>query len=231
MHLRRRIQPELLDRLPATDPAALRSRADLRRLNVLLGNFRWFTANLAGPLGASPAASVVEIGAGDGSLGRCLFHRFAPLVYTGLDLVPPPPDWPAELAWEQGDVFATLPRLNPSIVIANHILHHFAAPALHRLGTILTHSRVTLLLANEPARTRYSQTLALFAPILGLNHVTLSDMHTSIAAGFVGDELPAALFPAEIRNAWDTRRSTSPFGAYRMVARRNQLKASLLAKK
>lgn len=221
MPLCRRVQPELLDHLPPDNPAALRSRADLRRLNVLLGNFRWFAAGLAGPLRALPPPSIVEIGAGDGSLGRCLFRRCPGLVYTGLDLVPPPPDWPRELGWEQGDVFEALPRLAPTIVIANHFLHHFETPDLRRLGAIVTASKVQLLLANEPARSRYTQALALFAPLLGFNHVTLSDMRTSITAGFQGDELAGALFPADARGAWNIHCFASPAGACRLIARRH----------
>ena len=36
--MQRRVEPELLDALPADDPRAVRSREDLRRINRLMGN-------------------------------------------------------------------------------------------------------------------------------------------------------------------------------------------------
>jgi hypothetical protein len=44
--MRRVVIPELLDHLPQDDPAAERSRADLRRINFLMGNGRWVTRTL-----------------------------------------------------------------------------------------------------------------------------------------------------------------------------------------
>ena len=37
------------------------------------------------------------------------------------------------------------------------------------------------------------------APLLGANHVSLHDAHVSIAAGFLGDELPRALAEVEAK--------------------------------
>jgi hypothetical protein len=35
------VKPEILDDLPMDDPSARASRADLRRINFLMGNERW----------------------------------------------------------------------------------------------------------------------------------------------------------------------------------------------
>jgi len=58
----RRLEVEWLDELPAEDPRARRSRADLRRVNAIMGNARI----VAGALGGTPQ-SIVDLGAGDGA--------------------------------------------------------------------------------------------------------------------------------------------------------------------
>jgi hypothetical protein len=44
--LARTVRPEILDSLAAEDPAARRSRQDLRLINALMGNFRWVERKL-----------------------------------------------------------------------------------------------------------------------------------------------------------------------------------------
>jgi hypothetical protein len=56
------------------------------------------------------------------------------------------------------------------------------------------------------------------AALLGGSHVTRHDARVSIAAGFLGDELPAAL-GLDPRN-WHWRCTTTALGAYRMIALR-----------
>ena len=65
MHALRRVQPEILDDLPAEDPRAVRSRRDLRLINRLMGNHRWVLRHVA-----EHSGRVVELGAGDGCLAR-----------------------------------------------------------------------------------------------------------------------------------------------------------------
>ncbi|OYU98743.1 MAG: hypothetical protein CFE26_27060, partial [Verrucomicrobiales bacterium VVV1] len=57
----RQLVPELLDALPAADPAAVHSRRDLRRINALMGNTRWFRRTL--PHLTTPADRALELGA------------------------------------------------------------------------------------------------------------------------------------------------------------------------
>jgi hypothetical protein len=101
-------------------------------------------------------------------------------------------------------------------VIGNLIFHQFSADELATLGEkIREHARV--ILAAEPARRRVSQILyRAIGPLFGANHVSLHDAHVSIAAGFRGRELPAALGLEP--TAWEVRCTTTLLGAYRMVA-------------
>ena len=75
-HLRSRIvEPELLDSLPPDDPAAMRSRADLRRVNWWMRN-EVYMANAI--LGLPHSASIImEVGAGDGTFMLGVARRLA----------------------------------------------------------------------------------------------------------------------------------------------------------
>jgi hypothetical protein len=211
----RTVLPEILDTLPPGHPDAVASRRDLRRLNWIMGNHRWLAAQLAA---RHRGGRVVELGAGDGSLGRMLFHRQPGLVdrWTGLDLIAPPPEWPA--GWMQTDLFSpegSAVVAAAETVVANLFLHHFENGALARLGTQLKHSR--LLLFCEPARRRRHQWQGrLLAPFL--NRVTRHDLKVSVAAGFLGGELPEALGLRPVEWRWTVR--TGFRGSLRFAAER-----------
>ena len=66
--LDRVIIPEILDSLNPADPRAIRSRRDLRLIDLFLGNSRWIVRQLQKqtPL----PARIIEIGAGEGTLCR-----------------------------------------------------------------------------------------------------------------------------------------------------------------
>jgi hypothetical protein len=73
----RRLTPELLDALPATDRRAIGSRRDLVWLNRIMGQ----DAIIAGVLraGAStPPRTILELGAGDGAFMLRVARRLAP---------------------------------------------------------------------------------------------------------------------------------------------------------
>ena len=81
--MRRTVEPELLDDLPSADPRAVRSRADLRRINCLMGNADVFTRLFANRLAAgSGHLRIIELGAGDGSLLLRLARRWSKLGIT-----------------------------------------------------------------------------------------------------------------------------------------------------
>lgn len=208
------LQPELLDSLAPQHPDALHSRRDLRILNRIMGNHRWLNRTIAPLLRAGERA--LELGAGTGELGPRMATRG--VAVDGLDLCPRPAEFPAGHAWHVGDLrtFGGYDRY--SLVFGNLIFHHFNDTDLAALGQSLTRYRdLRVIVACEPMRRQSSQTLfATLGPLFGANRVTLHDAHVSIAAGFVGDELPRALglAPAE----WDYRCQTTLIGAYRMVA-------------
>jgi hypothetical protein len=208
----RTLQPEILDSLPPDHPDALHNRRDLRLVNRLMGNHRWLARTLP-PL-LRPGDTALELGAGTGELGLRLAAAGVPV--DGLDRWPRPVHWPAAQQWHSADL-RTFPGYGAyAAVFGNLIFHQFSDDDLASLGAILRH-HARIVLACEPARERMSQlAYGVIAPLLGANHVSRHDGHVSIAAGFLGDELPRALglTPAD----WDCRCTSTTFGAYRMVA-------------
>ena len=110
----RTLVPEILDSLPPDDPAALRSRRDLRLINVLMGNQRWASRAIQAHLDSN--ASVVEVGAGEGQL--CQRLQVAGYRVTGCDLAPRPAELAVSIDWRQGDLFAELPALSANAIVA-----------------------------------------------------------------------------------------------------------------
>ncbi len=210
----RMLQPELLDSLPHDHPDALHSRRDLRLINQIMGNHRWFAQVL--PRVLRPGEPALELGAGHGELGRRLHARG--VAVDGLDVAPRPSEWPADRAWHVHDLrtFAHYDRY--PAVIANLILHHFTDAELAELGARLGRT-ARIIVANEPLRSAKSQRFfSALSPLFGASHVTRHDARVSIEAGFIGDELPRALGldPA----VWEWRCTTTFLGAYRLIATR-----------
>lgn len=208
----RQLQPELLDTLPPEHPEALRSRRDLRVINFLMGNHRWLARTLAGVL--RDGDRILEIGAGTGELGTRLAAAGRPA--DGLDLAPRPPGWPPGRDWHSANLLTYGGYGCYDAVIGNLVFHHFSDGELAALGRSLRES-VRVILACEPARGKLARRLfALTAPLFGANRVTRHDARVSIAAGFLGDELPRllGLDPA----GWSWQCSTTRRGACRMVA-------------
>jgi hypothetical protein len=210
----RRLEPELLDSLPPDHPDALQSRRDLRVINRLMGNARWFRSTLATHL--QPDERVLELGAGTGELAQRL-RSVAPLI-DSIDRVTPPPTWPTQACWHRADIEQFNGWSDYPVVIGNLILHHFSDDALHNLGSALQpHAR--LLIFSEPTRKRFNQHFwKIAAPLAGANRVTRHDGYVSIAAGFRADELPHALGLDPAR--WQWRVTTTWLGVYRLIAER-----------
>ena len=177
-------------------------------------NHRWLEQRIKGLY--QPGWRVLELGAGDGTLGKRLVNAgvVEPSALAGVDLAHAPTDWPQGAHWFQRDVLSdSLP--DAEIVVANLFLHHFEPPELERLGRRLPKS-CRVLLCSEPARRWihiWQSKLLLTLPISG---VTRHDMPASIHAGFLGEELPRFLGISD----WKVRVSTTFFGAYRLEAQR-----------
>jgi hypothetical protein len=208
----RALQPELLDSLHPEHPDAAHNRRDLRYINRLMRNHRWLARTLP-PL-LRPGETALEIGAGTGELGLRFAARQVPV--DGLDLWPRPEGWPADRAWHSADLRLFPGYASYAAIIGNLIFHQFSDEELAALGALLRRD-ARVILACEPSRRRMSQVyFRMLGPLLGANHVSMHDAHVSIAAGFLGDELPRALGLDSAE--WVCRCTTTTLGAYRMIA-------------
>lgn len=204
--------PEILDHLPNDDPAALRSRRDLRRINFLMGNEHWILCEVR-RFPEAARRGIVEIGAGDGALCHRLSLEFPEAPISAYDLAPPPSTLD-RVIWHQGDLFEMPPPAG-GVLVANLFLHHFEAAALAELGKWMEGFEV--LVFNEPDRARLPHGLGrILNPFV--NRVTRHDMHVSIRAGFQNCELPKAL--GLLDGPWSIRETSTWRGSRRMVASR-----------
>lgn len=210
----RRVEPEWLDHLPVDDPAALRSRADLRRINFLMGNERWYLRSLA-RFPDAMARGLHEWGAGDAGLLRRVAKRHSRVHLTAFDLAPRPrfdDETGGRIDWRQGDLFAAPPDKG-GVLVANLFLHHFDDEALSELGRRCAGYQV--LLFNEPDRAWLPLALGgLMHPFV--NHVTRHDMRVSILAGFHHGEIQRLLGLSADR--WRFEETSTWRGARRVIA-------------
>jgi len=202
--------PELLDSLPVNDPGAIRSRADLRRLDVFMGNSRWVLQRLAAA--EQSWGSFLELGAGDGRLCSLIASRWRDKLISGWDFVARPAGLDQRVNWRGGDFLQAGDLGCPDVCSGALILHHFGSDELLRLGEHLRVARRLLFV--EPVRHRLPLLLSMFAsPFLG--RVTRHDMRASIRAGFLPGELgPALGLPGD----WKTKETATFRGALRFEA-------------
>ena len=191
----RRLEPEWLDELPAEDPRAQRSRADLRRVNAIMGNARIVARAIAG----SPR-TLVDLGAGDGAfalrLARALPTPPARVTLVDRQDIVTPQTLRAFQAIGTAvevacyDVFEWLGLISNGVdvITANLFLHHFEDEALARL-LALASRKAPLFVACEPRRSSFALTGARLLGAIGCNDVTRHDAAVSVRAGFRGDEI------------------------------------------
>jgi len=209
----RRLVPELLDLLEATDPRAIRSRRDLRLINTFLGNERWIARRAREH--SNTIRHLAELGAGEGTLTTLLHHTLPAATVTGLDLAPRSQKLPSPIEWVRGDFFETLADTGADTCTGNLILHHFQDEDLKKLGAIL--ARFRLLIFAEPLRTPLTLALAQLALPLA-SDVTKHDMPASIRAGFRPGELPRLLDLDP--TFWRVEEMASRRGSVRLIASR-----------
>lgn len=212
------VEPEWLDGLAPNDPGALANRRDLRKLNFLMGSFRWWRRSLRADLPAG--ARVLELGAGDGELARFVRRAPAPVWHwSGLDRVPRPATAVAFDAWITADLLTFNDFGDFDAVVVNLLLHQFEAPALRELGRRLNaNPRPRRLWIVEPLRARHGLWLfALAATLLRFHPVSRHDGPVSLRAGFRPGELPALLDP---KGNWQWRETADPRATLRVTALR-----------
>lgn len=182
--MQRTVEPEILDDLSVDDPEAIRSRADLRVLNRLIGGEAWLLRELSGLVGVK---RVIELGAGEGLLTSCICEEFPDMEVCAVDLVPRPAGVHERAQWLQANVLeGELLIDSETVVVVNLFLHHLKHDQLVVLADRLKGAKA--LLFAEPARKSYAILLGYVAyPFVG--RVTKHDMMVSIRAGFVVGEL------------------------------------------
>jgi hypothetical protein len=201
----RRLETELLDVLPADDPAALRSRRDLRLLNAVMLHPGIMARRMRRHAVGTPKR-IIELGAGDGSLmlrlGRRLarhWSRVAIILVDQQDIVTPKTRQAiASLGWRESqvgqDVFAYLAAAEPAdIIIANLFLHHFRPPQISEIFARCA-KLAPVFIALEPRRAALPLLGSRLIWLLGCNRVSQHDAVASVRAGFRDREL-SALWP------------------------------------
>jgi len=205
---RRRIDPELLDSLPAHDPRAIGSRRDLVWINALMLQST-IMARLLKAAASGPPASILEIGAGDGTFMLSVARRLKK-VWSDVDLVVVDladlvtgrrREEFARLGWRvrtvEADIFDWIGQPSPAafdVVVANLFLHHFSDARLKGLFRVL-HELAPVFVATEPRRNAVALQACSLLRLIGANDVTLHDAAASVRAGFAGKEL-SSLWPS-----------------------------------
>lgn len=211
--LPRRVEPELLDMLGADDPRAQRSRDDLRRINRAMSALSVLKHALDGAISGSPPRTIVELGAGDGSLMLRLARGRAahwPGVHVTLldrlDLISPATihalrnlGWtPNVLAMDVFDWLAGPDISRRDVIFANLFLHHFSTALLQRVLAGIA-QRCRVFFCCEPRRSAIPLAGSHLIGLLGAGPVTRKDAVSSVHAGFRGQEL-SELWPS--RSGW-----------------------------
>lgn len=232
--MKRVVEPELLDVLPWDDPQALRSRADLRRVNVLMNNSKVLAAYLRAYVPMltrpQPHLRLVEIGAGDGTVLLAVAKRLRCFGTTAeVVLIDNQPvfadatrDAFAAIGWRVRQVVAdVLEDLEPAFahadaVMANMFLHQFEDVQLRRLFAQLCR-KTSLVVAVEPRRSRPVMMAGGLLWLLGCSAVTRHDGEVSIRAGFREQEMSALWHDPQ---SWDLVEGPANLFNHGFVARR-----------
>jgi hypothetical protein len=198
------LEPELLDELPATDPRAIHSRRDLRRINALMGNARpiiRFVEDFLKTRAAKSPLVIAEIGAGDGNVSSQVARAIARRNVVGdVFLVDREPlkasraaDWKMHLI--KADIFDWLTDApSVDVIIANLFLHHFTDQQVRTMFQRCA-ERCDCFAASEPRRSPMAEWFSRRVGLIGCNEVTKHDAEISVRAGFNGSEL-SILWPA-----------------------------------
>jgi hypothetical protein len=232
--MNRVVQPELLDVLPINDPKAIRSREDLRRLNLAMGHSRLLAGGLSPALERPGPKRIVELGAGDGICLLRVAQRLgcrapdspAEAILVDLqDLLQPGTQREFEkLNWQvraaTADAFDFLKRetVQSDIIFANLFLHHFTDVQLKELLD-LGSKRTDFFLALETRRGRIPLMAGWMVGLIGCNSVTRHDAVVSVEGGFAGKEL-SQLWPED--RSWRLEEGSAGLFSHRFIAHRRK---------
>jgi SAM-dependent methyltransferase len=235
--MKRLVQPEWLDELPAADPRAIRSRGDLRRVNAWMGNAAIIARALRQAFPRQAPRRLVEIGAGDGQFLLSVARRFR------AGSAARPPDGRScsavlvdrlalpiaelqqhfqRLHWTvhavRADVFDYFENGAEAadVVVANLFLHHFLDERLEKLLR-LAREKAPVVIAVEPRRSRPALLCSRWLGWMGCSPVTCHDAVASVRAGFSGSELSALW---RERGGWRLSERRAGFFSHLFTARR-----------
>lgn len=229
--LQRLVEPELLDRLPADDPRAIRGRRDLKRANLLMLQPAIMARTLLTYAGARPRV-LLDLGSGDGTLMLRVARRLAPewsnvhaILLDQRNIVSRETlDGFTALGWTAEPATANVldflaRRSDPlDVITANLFLHHLEDQALRQLF-VQAASRTRLFVGCELQRSRLVREIGRMQWIIGGGDVICHDAVVSARASFLGNEL-SALWPDEPE--WECfERPLGPM-AHVFVARRRR---------
>ena len=189
MMMPRVVTSEILDGLAPGDPAAIRSRRDLRRVHRAMGTRMILLRGMKAMTAKHPKAMplrMLEIGAGDGSLMLSVAQALA----LG-DVI----DWAADTVNQLEEPVST----RWDLIVANLFLHHFESAQLALILRAIAKSTGRFF-ACEPRRDWLALAGSHMVGAIGANHVTREDSVLSVHAGFNSDEL-THLWP-EQDGAW-----------------------------
>lgn len=204
----RSIEPEWLDLLPPDDPRAVRSRRDLKRINVWMRHVQVMRRLLLETCGETPPRSILDLGAGDGTLllrlAKHLAPRWPPLAAVLVDRLDVVDERTVaelrSLGWDVrlvvADALEYLCRPDAAcvdVVLANLFLHHLDRHSLELLFARMS-ALTSVLVACEPSRTPAALAASRLLLAIGCNDVSRHDARVSVRAGFSGDEL-SSLWP------------------------------------
>ena len=214
------LEPEWLDELPPQDARAVRSRADLRRVNWLMGNARL----IARVLSTGNFTRIADLGSGDGHLMLRIAQRLRrPGVELSLvDRAPVVSEATlaefGRIGWRvrvvARDALAFLREEPVEVVVANLFLHHLDPEALRQVFKVCG-ERAQLVAACEPRRSQLALLGCRLMWFIGANDVTRHDAIVSVRAGFTGREL-SELWQAP----WQLDERSAPPFSHLFVARR-----------
>jgi hypothetical protein len=208
LSLPRRVEREMLDNLAAEDPRSQRSRQDLQRIQRAMATLPIVQHALDRGTSGFVPRTLLELGAGDGSLMLRLARRRAArwpgvsvVLLDRLNVVAPQTlDGMREVGWTPRvmvtDVFEWLAEFDDArwdVIVANLFVHHFSSSELEKLlGGIA--ARTNLFLCCEPRRSVLALTGSHLIGLLGAGAVTRHDAVSSVHAGFRAQEL-SGLWP------------------------------------
>ncbi len=214
MILPRVIGAETLDNLAANDPEAIRSRRDLRHVNLIMGTqsiiLRALNSLMSSRTKIAPLR-ILELGAGDGSLmlgvAKKLAATWPKVELTLLDRQTvvigdtiasyAKLGWTAKietidvLDWAEGAINPPYTNQEPKhydIIIANLFLHHFKGAQLVTILNAIA-AQTDQFFACEPRRSWFALAGSHLVGLLGANKVTREDAVLSVHAGFRAKEL------------------------------------------